>query len=103
MGERTVTKADLVDQIHEAIGPGVTKKGCARIIDGFMEAVKQAIARENRIELRGFGVFEVNYREGRPARNPRTGEQVEVPPRAVPNFRPSPLWRERVTEEADWP
>lgn len=101
--ERTVTKADLVDRIHEAIGPGVTKKDCAAVVDGFLNAVKQTLADENRIELRGFGTFEVRYRDARTARNPRTGEPVEVPPRTVPVFRASKLWKEKVAEEADWP
>lgn len=101
--EKTVTKADLVDRIYEAIGPGVTKKDCASVVDGFLNAVKQALANENRIELRGFGTFEVRYRDARTARNPRTGEPVEVPPRTVPVFRASKLWKEMVAEEADWP
>lgn len=101
--EKTVTKADLVDRIYEAIGPGVTKKDCAAVVDGFLNAVKQALANENRIELRGFGTFEVRYRDARTARNPRTGEPVEVPPRTVPVFRASKLWKEMVAEEADWP
>ena len=101
--EETVTKADLVDQIYEAIGPGVTKKDCAAVVDGFLNAVKQALADERRIELRGFGTFEVRYREARTARNPRTGEPVEVPPRAVPVFRPSKLWKELVAESSVYP
>lgn len=98
-----MTKADLVDQIYEAIGPGVTKKDCASVVDAFLNAVKQALAEERRIELRGFGTFEVRYRKARTARNPRTGEPVEVPPRAVPVFRPSKLWKEFVAEEAAYP
>lgn len=98
-----MTKADLVDQIYEAIGPGVTKKDCAAVVDGFLNAVKRALANEDRIELRGFGTFEVRHRKARMARNPRTGEPVEVPARAVPNFRPSKLWKEYVAKEADYP
>lgn len=101
--EHTVTKADLVDRIYEAIGPGVTKKDCAAVVDGFLNAVKQTLANENRIELRGFGTFEVRHRDARTARNPRTGEPVDVPARAVPVFRASKLWKELVAEEADWP
>lgn len=98
-----MTKADLVDQVHEAIGPGITKKDCAAVVDGFLNAVKQALANEARIELRGFGTYEVRHRKARMARNPRTGEPVEVPARAVPVFRPSRLWKEYVAEEVDYP
>lgn len=98
-----MTKADLVDQVYEAIGPGITKKDCAAVVDAFLNAVKRALANEERIELRGFGTFEVRYRKARMARNPRTGEPVQVPARAVPAFRPSKLWKEDVAEEADYP
>lgn len=101
--EKTVTKADLVDRVYEAIGPGVTKKDCAAVVDGLLNAMKQALANENRIELRGFGTFEVRYRDARMARNPRTGDPVEVPARAVPVFRASKLWKEMVADRADWP
>lgn len=98
-----MTKADLVDQVYEAIGPGITKKDCAAVVDALLNAVKRALANEKRIELRGFGTFEVRYRKARMARNPRTGEPVEVPARAVPAFRPSRLWKEDVADEADYP
>ena len=73
----------------EAIGPGVTKKDCALIVDGFLNAVKQALAEGEHIEIRGFGTFKVRRRKARSARNPRTGEAVEVPARQVPVFKPS--------------
>lgn len=98
-----MTKADLVDQVHEAIGPGITKKDCAAVVDAFINAVKRAMVEEKRIELRGFGTFQVQYRKGRTARNPRTGEPVEVPPRAVPVFKASQLLRDDVEEASDYP
>lgn len=98
-----MTKADLVDQVYEAIGPGITKKDCKAVVDGFLNAVKQAMVDERRIELRGFGTFDVQYRDGRTARNPRTGEPVEVPPRAVPVWKASRLLRDRVEEASDYP
>lgn len=98
-----MTKADLVDQIYEAIGPGITKKDCGAVVNGFMNAVKRALCNEEHIELRGFGTFKVQHRKGRTARNPRTGEPVEVPPRAVPVFKPSRLFRDEVEEKADYP
>ena len=50
-----MTKADLVEQVAEAIGPGVTKKDCALVVDGFLNAVKQALSDGENIEIRGFG------------------------------------------------
>jgi integration host factor subunit beta len=93
-----MTKADLVQQAAEAIGPGVTKKDCALVVDAFLNAVKDALAEHKNIEIRGFGTFKVRERKSRLARNPRTGDPVEVPPRAVPVFKPSKDLRALVEE-----
>lgn len=91
-----MTKADLVEQVHEAIGPGVTKKDCGAVIDAFLNAVKHAISNGEHIEIRGFGTFKVRHRKPRIARNPRTGASVTVPARAVPIFKPSRLFKKEV-------
>jgi integration host factor subunit beta len=95
-----MTKADLVDQVAEAIGPGVTKKDCALVVDGLLNAVKQALAQGEHIELRGFGTFKVRRRNSRTARNPRTGESVKVPSRHVPVFKPSKTLTSQVARQA---
>ena len=95
-----MTKADLVEQVAEAIGPGITRKECALVVDGFLNAVKQALAQGEGIEIRGFGTFKVRQRKARMARNPRTGEPVQVPARKAPVFKPSKHLRARV-EPAD--
>ena len=94
--EDWMTKADLVEQVAEAIGPGITKKDCALVVDGFLNAVKRALAEGENIEIRGFGTFKVRSRKSRMARNPRTGDPVEVPSRSVPVFKPSKHLRARV-------
>lgn len=91
-----MTKADLVEQVAEAIGPGLTKKECALVVDGFLNAVKHALARGEGIEIRGFGTFRVRHRKARVARNPRTGEPVQVPARVSPVFKPSKHLRSQV-------
>ena len=63
-----MTKADLVEQVADAIGPGITKKDCALVVDGFLNAVKQALAEGHNIEIRGFGTFKVRRRKTRTAR-----------------------------------
>jgi len=84
-----MTKADLVTRVSETIGPAITKKDCATVVDAFLTSVKDALAEHENIEIRGFGTFKVKERKSRLARNPRTGDPVEVPPRAVPVFKPS--------------
>ncbi|MDE0075535.1 MAG: integration host factor subunit beta [Gammaproteobacteria bacterium] len=91
-----MTKADLVQQVADALGRQVTKKACGLVVDAFLDAVKVALARGDGIELRGFGTFKVRHREARKARNPRTGEAVEVAACDVPVFQPSKLLRSRV-------
>ena len=84
-----MTKADVVEKVADAIGPGVTKRDCKLVVGGCLAAVKEALARGEGVELRGFGTLKVRHRKARRARNPRTGEPVEVPARAVAVFRPS--------------
>ena len=92
-----MTKADLVEEVATAIGPGITKKDCALVVDGLLSAIKNALAEHQNIEIRGFGTFKVRGRRSRMARNPRTGDSVEVPSRAVPIFKPSKDLRLQVT------
>ena len=91
-----MTKADLVVHTGGAIGQRVAKPDCGLVIDAFLDAVKDTLARGDHIEIRGFGTFKVRHRKARTGRNPRTGEPVEVPARYVPVFQPSTLLRERV-------
>lgn len=94
-----MTKADLVEQVADAIGPGITKKDCGLVVDGLLNAIKAALGEHENIEIRGFGTFKVRERKSRVARNPRTGDRVEVPSRMVPVFKPSKDLREQVMEE----
>lgn len=88
-----MTKADLVErvtaQIAQTAGPLISKKDCARVVDAFLDTVKDALKEQRNIEVRGFGTFKVRQRRTRLARNPRTGSTVEVGARPVPVFKPS--------------
>jgi len=88
-----MTKADLVErvtaQISRTAGPMISKKDCARVVDAFLEAIKDSLQTQENIEVRGFGTFKIRNRKTRMARNPRTGSPVEVSTRPVPVFKPS--------------
>ena len=88
-----MTKADLVErvtaQISRTAGPMISKKDCARVVDAFLEAIKDSLQHQENIEVRGFGTFKIRRRKTRMARNPRTGAPVEVSARPVPVFKPS--------------
>jgi integration host factor subunit beta len=65
-------------------------------VSTLFEEISSALSRGDRVELRGFGVFNIRRREGRNGRNPRTGESVQVPPKSVPFFRVGKVLRERL-------
>ena len=100
-----MTKADLVEQVTASIaktaGPMISKKDCARVVDAFLEAVKDALKQQHNIEVRGFGTFKIRRRKTRMARNPRTGDPVEVAARPVPVFKPSKELRALVADEGE--
>jgi len=82
-----MTKAELVEKIAEKTG--LTKNDVAVTVDTFLDSIKSAMENGNNIEIRGFGAFKIKERKARKARNPRTGEEVPVPSRKVPVFKPS--------------
>ncbi len=82
-----MTKADLVNEISEATG--LTKVDTEAVVNGIIYTIGNALSRGEGIEIRGFGTFRVREKKPRQARNPRTGEKVEVPRRFVPSFKPS--------------
>jgi integration host factor subunit beta len=88
-----MTKADLVEKVTATIartaGPMISKKDCARVVDAFLDAIKLSLSEQHNIEIRGFGTFKIRRRKTRMARNPRTGDPVEVAARPVPVFKPS--------------
>ena len=97
-----MTKADLVERVTTTIsrtaGPMISKKDCARVVDAFLEAIKDALKEQKNIEVRGFGTFKIRQRKTRMARNPRTGDPVEVAARPVPVFKPSKELRAMVAD-----
>jgi len=91
-----LTKADIVDTIASATG--LTKVETEAVVDGFIMTVIGALKEGKNIEIRGFGSFKVKKRKGRIARNPRTGEQVQVDEHFVPVFKVSKDLKGQVNE-----
>mgnify|MGYP001607111639 CR=1 FL=1 len=61
-----------------------------------LDEVGNSLARQDRVEIRGFGSFSLHHRPSRTGRNPKTGESVEIPAKHVPHFKPGKEMRERV-------
>jgi len=95
-GEHQVTKKEIVKTISEEIG--LTQLKTKEIVQKTFDAIVEALVEERRIELRNFGVFEVKERAARKARNPRTGERVDVPEKMVVTFKPGKEMEEKVRE-----
>ena len=92
-----MNKSDLILKILES-DPNLFKKDASKIVDVFFETISEAISRGERVELRGFGVFDVKVREARIARNPKNGEAVAVPQKKVPFFRMGKDMKERINK-----
>jgi nucleoid DNA-binding protein len=89
-----VTKKEIVKTISEELG--LTQLKTKEIVQKTFDAIVEALVDEGRIELRNFGVFEVKKRASRKARNPRTGQRVDVPEKWVVTFKPGKEMEERV-------
>ncbi|MDB5384176.1 MAG: ihfB [Rhodospirillales bacterium] len=92
-----MTKSELIAQLA-AENPHLRPDDIDLIVATIFEEVTAALARGQRVELRGFGAFSTKRRDPRLGRNPRTGEAVEVSAKAVPYFKPGKELRERVNE-----
>lgn len=90
-----MTKSELILRLAEA-NPHLYHRDVERIVNTVFEEVTRALARGDRVELRGFGAFSVKEREPRTGRNPRTGEQVSVERKFVPFFKTGKQLRERL-------
>ena len=89
-----MTKKDIVRTIADQIGlPQLRTK---ELVQKTFDALIEALVREERVELRNFGVFQIKRREARMARNPRTGEQVPVEAKSVVTFKPGKEMEARV-------
>jgi integration host factor subunit beta len=95
-GEPVVTKKEIVKTISEAIG--MTQLKTKEIVQKTFDAIVETLVEEKRIELRNFGVFEVKERAARKARNPRTGQRVDVPEKFVVTFKPGKEMEEKVRQ-----
>ena len=90
-----MTKAELVDKIAEK-KPRLTRKQVEIVVNTVLDGIKDALSREDKVEIRGFGSFRSRHRRAKEGRNPKTGETVSVPPKKVPFFKAGKEMREMV-------
>jgi integration host factor subunit beta len=93
-----MTKSELVEIITDRQDQ-ITRREAEVVINSVFQAIADALSRGERVELRGFGSFSTKRRQNRMGRNPKTGEQVYVPAKVVPHFKPGKELRERVDNQ----
>ena len=90
-----MTKSDLIARLAERF-PQLVAKDADLAVKMILDAMSEALAKGDRIEIRGFGSFSLNYRPPRVGRNPKSGDKVSVPEKWVPHFKAGKELRERV-------
>lgn len=80
-----MNKSELIASIAEK--SGMTKKDAEKALNGFIESVEDALGKEDKVQLVGFGTFEVRVRDARKGRNPQTGQEIDIPAAKVPAFK----------------
>jgi integration host factor subunit beta len=90
-----VIRSELVQKLADE-HPDLTAHEIERVVSAFFDSIIEQLAKNGRVELRGFGAFSTRKREARKGRNPRTGAAVDVAPKRVPYFKPGKEMRERL-------
>jgi integration host factor subunit beta len=92
-----MTKSVLIEKIAEKVD-GLSKKQTEVVVETIFESIKDSLAKGGKVEIRGFGNFRLRSRKARKARNPKTGDSVDVPPKKVPYFKVGKELREMVNK-----
>lgn len=90
-----MTRSQLITRLAE-MNPHLYHRDIERIVTTVFDEISSALARGDRVELRGFGAFSVKQRAARIGRNPRTGESVQVPAKFLPYFKTGKELRDRL-------
>lgn len=91
-----MTKADIINEVSELTG--LTKVETEAVFEGVILTISNALKRQDRIDIRGFGSFQVKKRKARDARNPATQELLRLKERYVPVFKVSNLLKEQINK-----
>jgi DNA-binding protein HU-beta len=89
-----MNKADIINKVHEELG--VTKADAERAVETVLSSIVDTLVAGQEVSIAGLGIFSAKMRKARTARNPRTGESLEVPAMRVPKFRPAKALKDAV-------
>ncbi|MFT3966815.1 MAG: integration host factor subunit beta [Sphingobium sp.] len=93
-------RSELVQKLAQE-NPDLSMQTIDKIVDLVFKSIVDRLATGGRVELRGFGAFTTRARDARVGRNPRTGEEVSVPAKRVPHFKPGKEMRERLNANGE--
>ena len=91
-----MNKAELVDAM--AKDTGLSKKDSEKALNSFMENVSNALSKNDKVQLVGFGTFETRERAARTGRNPQTGEDIKIAAATAPAFKAGKALKEKVNK-----
>lgn len=94
--EYTMNKTDLIAAV--SVSAGLSKKDTERVLNAAIDAITVNLAKGEKVQLSGFGTFEVKAREARVGRNPHTKESIEIPATNVPVFKASKALKDTVSK-----
>lgn len=91
-----MNKTELINQVAERAG--LSKKDAEQALNAMLDTVSDALAQGDKVQLVGFGSFEIKARDARMGRNPKTKEPIEIPATKVPVFKAGKALKDRVAE-----
>lgn len=94
MTEKTLTRMDLADAVHDEVG--LSRNESADLVESVLKHMSDSLAGGDSVKISSFGTFSIRDKAARVGRNPKTGEEVPITPRRVLSFRPSHLMKDRV-------
>lgn len=95
-----MTKSELIERLSLR-QTHLMQKDVELAVKLVLDKISQALARQDRVEIRGFGSFSLHHRPSRVGRNPKTGSPVSIPAKQVPHFKPGKEMRERVNGDEE--
>jgi DNA-binding protein HU-beta len=91
-----MNKTELIAAVAQSTG--ISKKDVERVVTAALDSITDTLTQDEKVQLAGFGSFEVKTREARVGRNPRTNEAMEIPASKSPVFKPSKLLKDMVAK-----
>ena len=91
-----MTKAELIERVAKDLGPGVTKKLTANLVESVFNHLQKGIRKDKRFTYPGFGTWTIRNRKARKGRNPKTGEVIMIARTKTVVFKPAPNFKARL-------